>query len=173
MIEGGRAEARTLTVCAGRWLAYALLVVAVACGPGEEGGPAGSGEPTAEGAGTAEPTEASTEGAGWIGRVTLGSDIDAQGVIPPERQADRFSVGDVVFVSVVVDEPPVGAEVLVAFIGPDAEVVAEDAKRVLDGQGRLFVASGPTSAWSPGDYTVLISAAGAVVAEESFELAPG
>lgn len=150
-------------------LVLTLFVATSACGPADTA----TDEPN-EDAQTAEATASEPDQAtGWVGDVNLGTDVAADGTVPAGAVTDRVPLGEIVFLSVAVDEPPAGAQLRVTFLGPDGQVVAEDGKRVSPDAEAVFVSSGPTGDWTSGSYRAEVWLGAEKVAEASFELTDG
>lgn len=148
---------------------FVTLMATSACGPADTD----TAEPTSD-AETAEATPSDPEQTtDWVGDVTLGTDVAADGTIPDDAATDRVPVGETAFVSVAAIEPPAGAQLRVTFLDPDGQVVAEDGKRVSPDGGAVFVSSGPTAEWAPGSYRVEVWVGSERVAERTFELVEG
>ncbi len=146
-----------------------LLLLAGACGPADTG----SNEPADEATTAETSAPEQTPDTDWIGGVTLGTDVGADGTVPADAATDRVPVGETAFVSVRVTRQPAGAELRVTFWGPDGQVVAEDGKRVSPDADAVFVSSGPTGEWSTGPYRAEVWVGDEKVVEHRFELVAG
>lgn len=155
---------RSHDVSLARILALPLLLVLVACAPSDNDGAEDAGA-APEAAEASEATAPAAEEA-WLGEVRVGTAVDPEGAVPPDRETRRFAPGDSIYASMSIDGAPANAAVHAVFYDGSGDKIAEDEKKVPAEARYLYFDAGDTSNWLPGEYRVEMSIDGRVHSTE-------
>lgn len=152
----------------------AALLAGGGCSPSEDGRAVSD-----DGAAMSSPGTDRGEAAGsleaelWLDDVRIGHEVGSDGAVPIAQQADEFTPGERVYVSVEVSDAPEYAAVHVVFHDAAGETVAEDEKKVPAAARHLYFDSGDTTEWEPGGYRVVVAVEGEPVAERELTVTEG
>ncbi|MFL6291046.1 MAG: alpha/beta fold hydrolase [Thermoanaerobaculia bacterium] len=106
-----------------------------------------------------------------FGPAAIGSALDPDGSVAEDRQGDRFSAGEPIYVAIAAGNVPAGRSVRIAWYGPREKALAEQEKAVeAGGSPYLFFKAPDTAAWEAGVYRAEVLAGGKEIAEFSFNV---
>lgn len=103
----------------------------------------------------------------WIDAVQL------KGTQGAESARAGFAPGEVIELSMTVNDAPAGTNVTAYWYGPDGRQLAYETKTVAPDQQTLIFLQNNTFDWTSGDYRAEVWVGDAKVEEESFRVAAG
>lgn len=147
------------------------LTVLSGCGGREEPAEAPAMTTTQEQPGMDQPGDVSPVNAQtWLDDFTIGSEIGADGAMVTGKTGDDFAPGQPVHLAMEVGDAPVGAAVMVKWVGPNETPMGEETKSVVDGQKYMNFSARDTKSWGKGDYRAEVWVGDEKVNQQMFQI---